>query len=251
MDIWWFDRLICLHVEEAVKKLYDGEYLKAVKTIDNTYMLLGTSNILQSKFPFPVSVSTLFNLLTQRAHIHLAFHHYETADSMIAMADLLINRNPLPKEMQVRYLLLKSNIPTMPNPVCHSLMILSKALKIAESLKNKYMVVEVYMEMGKFLSTEYSALGLSILRKVETYCKRNQHKEGEIGAKVYRARGSFMLATYKKYQWVKDRNRFMQETLRLIDTINPAQIKKAYNRNIYNELKQGVVDYQAYMKNNG
>lgn len=251
MDIWWFDRLICLHVEEAAKKLYDGEYLEAVKAIDNTYMLLGTSNILQCKFPFPISVRTLFNLLTQRAHIHLAFYHYETADSMMAMADLIIYRNPLPKEMQVRYLLLKSNIPTKPNPVYHSLMILSKALNIAESLKNKYMVVEVYMEMGKFLSTEYSALAISLFRKVETYCKRNHHKEGEIGAKVYRARGSFMLATHKKYQCVKNRERFMQETLRLVDAINPAQIKTAYNRNIFGELKRGVADYQSYMKNNG
>lgn len=251
MDIWWFDKLICLHVEVAAKKFYGGEYLEAVKAIDNTYMLLGTLNILQGKFPFPLSVSTLINLLTQRAHIHLSFHHYETADSMIAMIELLINRNPLPREMQVRYLLLKSNIPTMPMPVYHSLMILSKALKIAESLKNKYMVVEVYMEMGKFLSTEYSALAISLLRKVETYCKRNHHKEGELGAKVYRARVSFMLATHKKYQWVKDRNRFMQETLRLVDAINPAQIKTAYNKNIFIELKQGVADDQAKMKNNG
>ena len=105
------------------------------------------------------------------------------------------------------------------------------------------------MEMGKFLSTEYSALAISLFRKVETYCKRNHHKEGEIGAKVYRARGSLMLATHKKYQCVKDRERFMRETLRLVDAINPDQIKTAYNWNIYDELKQSVAD--SYMKNNG
>lgn len=43
----------------------------------------------------------------------------------------------------------------------------------------------------------------------------------------------------------------MQETLRLIDAINPDQIKTAYNRNIFGELKRGVAEFQSYMKNNG
>ena len=139
---------------------------------------------------------------------------------------------------------------SMPNPVAHSLLILSEALKIAEGAGDKMLVSEVYMEMGKFLASEYTALGLSLIRKVETYCKRNLLKEGEIGAKVYRARCSFMLWTHDKYKWVKDRERFSEEAVRVLNSINPKNIKSQYNRDMYWGLKRDIERYQQ-TNNNG
>ena len=122
--------------------------------------------------------------------------------------------------------------------------LLSDALKIAESSGDRVLVTIVYMEMGKFMASEYTALGLSLIRKVETYCKRNKMKEGEIGAKVYRARCSYMMWTHDKYSWVKDRERFAKETVRLLDSINPDEIKSQYNRDIYLGLKRDIEQYQ-------
>lgn len=139
----------------------------------------------------------------------------------------------------------------MPNPLEHSLVILSEALRMAESTGDKELVAEVYMEMGKFMASEYTALGLSLIRKVETYCKRSGLKQGGIGAKVYRARCSYMMWTHDKYNWVKDRERFAKEAVRLLETINPEEIQSQYNKDMYWGLRREIEAYQKKTKGNG
>ena len=107
------------------------------------------------------------------------------------------------------------------------------------------------MEMGKFMASEYTALGLSLIRKVETYCKRNRLRDGEIGAKVYRARCSYMMWIHDKYQWVKDRERFANEAVRVLNSINPDEIQSQYNKDMYFGLKQDIEQHYLQAKNNG
>ena len=248
--MFYLDDYLQTKVKNAADLLHDGKYDDARKAIDAVYYLLGTKNIVEKIFPEPVSLYTLINLLTIRANIYLTYHNYRTADSMLTMTDFLTQDLQLPPQVRVKIMLLKSNVMVMPNPVEHSLVILSEALKIAEGARDKMLVSEVYMEMGKFMASEYTALGLSLIRKVETYCKRNQLKEGEIGAKVYRARCSFMLFTHEKYKWVKDRERFSKEAVRVLDSINLKDIKSQYNRDMYLGLKRDIQAYQQ-ANNNG
>lgn len=249
--LYYFDEMLRSRVEEAAKLLHEGKYDEARKAIDAAYFILGTKNIVELNFPFPVSQYALINLLMVRAHIYLAYHDYQTADSMLTMTDLLTRNQPLSPKEQVRIMLLKSNVMTMPNPMVHSLLILSEALKIAESTGDKELVTEVYMEMGKFMASEYTALGLSLIRKVETYCKRNRLRDGEIGAKVYWARCSYMMWTHDKYQWVKDRERFANEAVRVLNSINPDEIQSQYNKDMYFGLKQDIEQHYHQAKNNG
>lgn len=251
MYMYFFDEHIRSKVEEAAKLLHEGKYDEARKTIDAVYFMLGTKNIVELNFPLPVSFYSLINLLMVRAHIYLAYHDYQTADSMLTMTDIITRNQPLLPKEQVRIMLLKSNVMKMPNPMVHSLLILSEALKIAESTGNKELVAEVYMEMGKFLASEYTALGLSLIRKVETYCKRNKLRDGEIGAKVYRARCSYMMWTRDKYKWVKDRERFANEAVRVLNSINPDEIQFQYNKDMYFGLKQDIEQHYHQAKNNG
>ena len=248
--MFYLDDYLQTKVKSAADLLHDGKYDEARKAIDEVYYLLGTKNIVEKIFPEPVSLYTLINLLTIRANIYLTYYDYKMADSMLIMTDVLTQDLQLPPQVRVRIMLLKSNVMSMPNPVAHSLLILSEALKIAEGAGDKMLVSEVYMEMGKFLASEYTALGLSLIRKVETYCKRNLLKEGEIGAKVYRARCSFMLWTHDKYKWVKDRERFSEEAVRVLNSINPENIKSQYNRDMYWGLKRDIERYQQ-TNNNG
>lgn len=250
MFMYFFDEHIRSKVEEAAKLLHEGKYDDAKKTIDVAYFMLGTKNIVELNIPFPVSFYSLINLLTVRARIYLAYHDYPTADSMLTMTDILTQNQPLQPQEQVRVMLLKSNVMRMPNPVAHSLLILSDALKIAEGTGDEELVAEVYMEMGKFMASEYTALGLSLIRKVETYCKRNRLRQGELGAKVYRARCSFMMWTHDKYKWVKDRERFANEAIRVLNSINPDEIQSQYNKDMYLGLKQDIEQYQQ-ANNNG
>ena len=76
-------------------------------------------------------------------------------------------------------------------------------------------------------------------------------KEGEIGAKVYRARCSYMMWTHDKYSWVKDRERFAKEAVRLLETINPEEIQSQYNKDMYQGLKGDIEAYQKKTKGNG
>lgn len=244
MERLFLDKYLRTKVEDAARLLHEGKYVDARSTIDSTYFSLGTKNIMDLNFPFPVSQYVLINLLTVRARVYLAFHDYKTADSMLSMFDLITRGMVIPPEEQVRILLLKSNVMRLPNPMVHSLLILSEALKIAERTGEKELVAEVYMEMGKFMASEYTALGLSLIRKVETYCKRNNLRQGEIGAKVYRARCSYMMWTHDKYSWVKNRERFAEEAVRLIDSINPDEIESQYNKDMYLGLKREIEQYQ-------
>lgn len=242
--LYYFDEMLRSKVEEADRQLHDGKYAESRRVIDAVYFMLGTKNIVELNFPFPISQYALINLLTVRAQIYLVYHDYGTADSMLTMTAIITRDTDMPPKERVRLLLLKSNVMVMPNPLEHSLGLLSDALKIAESSGDRVLVTMVYMEMGKFMASEYTALGLSLIRKVETYCKRNKMKEGEIGAKVYRARCSYMMWTHDKYSWVKDRERFAKETVRLLDSINPDEIKSQYNRDIYLGLKRDIEQYQ-------
>lgn len=237
-------------VSNAATLLRDGKYNEARNAIDAVYYLLGTKNIIELNLPSYVALPTLINLLTTRAKIYLSFHDYKTAYSILTMIDILTLNKPLPLFVQVKIMLLKSNVMVMPNPVAHSLLILSEALRVAERSGDKRLVSEVYMEMGKFMACEYTALGLSLIRKVETFCKRNRLKNGEIGAKVYRARCSYMLWTHDKYKWVNDRKRFAEETVRVLNSINPKDMQSQYNRDIYYGLKRDIQQYQQ-ANNNG
>lgn len=248
--MFYLDDYLQTKVKNAADLLHDGKYNDARKAIDAVYYMFGTKNIVEKIFPEPVSLYTLINLLTIRANIYLTYRDYRTADSMLTMTDFLTQDLQLPPQVRVKIMLLKSNVMVMPNPVEHSLVILSEALKIAEGARDKMLVSEVYMEMGKIMASEYTALGLSLIRKVETYCKRNRLKEGEIGAKVYRARCSFMLFTHEKYKWVKDRERFSKEAVRVLDSINLKDIKSQYNRDMYLGLKRDIQEYQQ-ANNNG
>lgn len=236
-------------VSNAATLLRDGKYNEARNAIDAVYYLLGTKNIVELNLPFYVALPTLINLLTTRAKIYLSFHDYKTAYSILTMIDILTLNQPLPLFVQVKIMLLKSNVMVMPNPVAHSLLILSEALKVAERSGDERLVAEVYMEIGKFMASEYTALGLSLIRKVETYCKRNGLKQGEIGAKMYRARCSYMMWTHDKYKWVKNRDRFAEEAVRVLNSINPKDIQSQYNRDMYFGLKRDIELYQQ--ENNG
>lgn len=248
---FYLDEMLRTKVENASRLLSDGKYEEARKAIDTAYFILGTKNIVEQNFPFPIAYRTLIGLLAERARIYLSFRDYKTADSMLTMTDIITRNQPLSPKEQVRIMLLKSNVMKMPNPMVHSLLILSEALKIAESTGNKELVAEVYMEMGKFLASEYTVLGLSLIRKVETYCKRNKLRDGEIGAKVYRARCSYMMWTRDKYQWVKDRERFANEAVRVLNSINPDEIQSQYNKDMYFGLKQDIEQHYHHAKNNG
>ncbi len=242
--MFYLDDYLQAKVSNAASLLRDGKYNEARNTIDAVYYLLGTKNIVEQQFPETVSLYTLINLLMTRVNIYLIYHDYKAADSMLTMIDILTHGWQLPPHVLVKIMLLKSNVMVMPNPVEHSLLILSEALKIAEETRDKMLVSEVYMEMGKFMASEYTALGLSLIRKVETYCKRNQLKEGEIGAKVYRARCSFILWTHDKYKWVNDRERFVKEAIRVLNSITPKDIRSQYNRDMYCGLKRDIKQYQ-------
>lgn len=237
-------------VKKAADLLHDGKFKEARKVIDAIYNMLGAKNIIEKNFPEPVYFSTLINLLTIRANIYLSYHEYKTANSMLIITDILTQGWQLPPLVRVKIMLLKSNVMVMPNPVEHSLLILSEALKIAEGSRDKRLVAEVYLEMGKFMASEYTALGLSLIRKVEIYCKRNGLKQGEIGAKVHRARCSYMMWTHDKYKWVKNRDRFAEEAVRVLNSINPNDIQLQYNIDMYLGLKRDIELYQQ-TNNNG
>lgn len=247
----FFDDYLRNKIEGAAKLLQNGDCDEARKVIDSVYYMIGTTNIVEPNFPFPVSFYSLINLLIVRARIHLVYHDYKTAGSMLTMTDILTRNQPIYPKEQVKIMLLKSNVRVMPNPVEHSLLILSKALKIAEESRDKELVAEVYMEMGKFMACEYTALGLSLIRKVETFCKRNRLRQEGIGAKVYRARCSYMMWTHDKYKWVKDRERFAKEAVRVLDDIDPDEIQTQYNRDMYLGLKRDIDQYQQQANNNG
>lgn len=236
----FFDKMLRSRVEYAAMLLDDGRIDDARKVIDEAYFILGAKNILELNFPFPIAHGTLIGLLAQRARIYLSLHDYISADSMLTLIEILSVHSPLLPIDRVRLLLLKSNVMVMPNPVAHSLMILSEALKIAEEIGEKKLVAQIYMEMGKFLAGDYTALGLSLIRKAETYCKRNNMKPEEIGAKVYRARCSYMLWSLDKYKWVKDRTRFAEEAVSVLNSINPDDISSQYNRNVYMRMKAEI-----------
>lgn len=246
----YLDDYLQAKVRTAADLLYDGEYNEARIAIDTVYYLLGTKIIVEVNFPVYIALPTLINLLATRAKIYLSFHDYKTAYSILTMIDILTLNQPLPLFVQVMIKLLKSNVMVMPNPVAHSLLILSEALKIAEGSGVKRLVAEVYMEMGKFMASEYTALGLSLIRKVETFCKRNRLKNGEVGAKVYRARCSYMLWTHEKYKWVNDRKRFGEEAVRVLNSINPKDMQSQYNRDIYYGLKRDIQQHKQ-ANNNG
>ena len=249
--LYYFDGMLRSRVEEADRLLHEGKYTESRSVIDAVYFMLGTKNIVELNFPFPISQYALINLLMVRAQIYLVHHDYSTADSMLTMTAIITRDTDMPPKERVRLLLLKSNVMVMPNPLEHSLGLLSDALKIAESSGDRVLVTMVYMEMGKFMASEYTALGLSLIRKVETYFKRNKMKEGEIGAKVYRARCSYMMWTHDKYSWVKDRERFAKEAVRLLETINPEEIQSQYNKDMYQGLKGDIEAYQKKTKGNG
>jgi len=242
--MYYLDDYLKAKVNDAADLLHDGKYLESRKAIDAVFFMIGAKNIMERKFPDSVSFSTLLNLLTMRANIYLSFHDYKTADSMLAMTDFFTKGLLLPPYIQVKIMVLKSNVMVMPNPVEHSLQILSEALKIAEGAGDEMLILEVYMEMGKFMANEYTALGLSLIRKVETYFKRNQMKEGEIGAKIYRSRSSFMLGCSDKYKWVKDRERFSKEAEKILNSIIPKDIKLQFNRDLYWKLKRDIEQYK-------
>ena len=247
--MFYLDDYLQSKVKNAADLLHDGKYNEARKVIDAIYNMLGLKNIIDKTFPEPVSLSTLINLLTIRANRYLSYREYKTADSMLTITDFLAQGWQFPPQVRVKIMLLKSNVMVMPNPVVHSLLILSEALKIAEESGDERLVAEVYMEIGKFMASEYTALGLSLIRKVETYCKRNGLKQGEIGAKMYRARCSYMMWTHDKYKWVKNRERFAEEAVRVLNSINPKDIQSQYNRDMYFGLKRDIELYQQ--ENNG
>ena len=146
--LYYFDGMLRSRVEEADRLLHEGKYTESRSVIDAVYFMLGTKNIVELNFPFPISQYALINLLMVRAQIYLVHHDYSTADSMLTMTAIITRDTDMPPKERVRLLLLKSNVMVMPNPLEHSLRLLSDALKIAESSDDRVLVVMVYMESG-------------------------------------------------------------------------------------------------------
>ena len=74
--LYYFDEMLRSKVEEADRQLHDGKYAESRRVIDAVYFMLGTKNIVELNFPFPISQYALINLLTVRAQIYLVYHDY-------------------------------------------------------------------------------------------------------------------------------------------------------------------------------
>lgn len=52
---FYLDEMLRTKVENALRLLSDGKYEEARKAIDTAYFILGTKNIVEQNFPFPIT----------------------------------------------------------------------------------------------------------------------------------------------------------------------------------------------------